>query len=159
VKKDAQSPADVVAKLFEAFVVAETREEKIAEALKELVARQKFDEFGRMSGPKLNVKAVAMKAGVSRELVSHEGCDLPGARNLILQVLRLLSEYSYEVECEFLRQEVNHLRARVDRQDSILANRVVALHKDKTKIEPTPKGKYSASDVRRAAQIVPMKDL
>ena len=153
------SPSDVVEELLRGFVTQEPREKKLAEALRELVARQIFDAQGRMSGPRLDISAIARHAALSRSLVSHEGCELPAARELLLDALKLLSEYSLQVECDYLREEVKRLKARLDRQDSILANRVVALHKAKTRVEPTPTNRYSAEDVLKAVRIVPMDEL
>lgn len=158
---DAQiaSPSSVVASQLDAFMSDDPREAKLCAALRELVARQSFDANGRLKGPRLDISAVARQAKLSRSLVSHEGCELSGARELILDVLRLLSEYSLQVQCDYLIEEVKRLRARLDRQDSILANRVVAFHKAKTKVEPTPKNRYSAADVRNSVVIVPMDEL
>lgn len=158
---DAQitSPSAIVASLLNSFVSDDPRTLKIATALQELVERQSFDANGRLKGPRLDVSAVARQAKISRTLVSHEGCELSSARELILDVLKLLSQYSLQVECDYLREEVKRLKVRLDRQDSILANRVVAFHKAKTKVEPTPKKRYSAADVRNAVEIVPMNEL
>lgn len=153
------SPSAIVASQLAAFISEDARELKFCAALRELVGRQNFDANWRLRGPRLDISAVAREAKLSRSLVSHEGCELPGARELILDVLRLLSEYSLQVQCDYLTEEVKRLRARLDRQDSILANRVVEFHKAKTKVEPTPKNRYSAADVRNAAVIVPMDKL
>lgn len=158
---DAQitSPLGIVASLLNSFVSDDPRALKVSAALQELVERQSFDANGRLNGPRLDISAVARQAKISRALVSHDGCELSSARELILDVLKLMSEFSLQVQCDYLREEVKRLKVRLDRQDSILANRVVAFHKAKTKVEPTPKKRYSAADVRNAVGIVPMNEL
>lgn len=158
-KTHTTSPSVVVARLLEDFVPKEPREAKFAHALQRLVARQSFDTNKKMRGPRLDISAIARHAECSRNLVSHEGCELPGARELILDALKLLSEYSLQVECDYLKEEIKRLKVRLDRQDSILANRVVAFNKAKTKVEPTPKNRYNAEQVRKSVRIVPMEEL
>jgi len=159
VKTHTTSPSIVVAKLLEDFVPKESREVKFAHALRSLVAHQSFDAKNKMRGPRLDISAIARHAECSRNLVSHEGCELPGARELILGALKLLSEYSLQVECDYLKEEIKRLKVRLDRQDSILANRVVEFRKAKTKVEPTLKGQYNTEQVLKSVQIVSMKEL
>ena len=155
----APSPSLVVAKLLDNFVPQEPREAKFAHALRSLVALQNFDARMKLRGPRLDISAIARHAECSRSLVSHDGCELPSARELILDALRLLSEYSLQVQCDYLKEEIKHLKVRLDRQDSSLANRVVAFRKAKTNVEPTPKNRYTSEQVRKAVQIVPMGEL
>jgi hypothetical protein len=152
------TPLDVVAPLLDSFAPKDPREAKLAKALKELLSRQKFvGEMAKLEGPSLSVAAVAIRAGVKRQLVSHAECTLVGARELIVETLRVLSEHSLRAECEYLKEEVKNLRASLARSDSLLANRVYALHKASTDVEPTPQGRYSASDVRKAARLLPVR--
>jgi hypothetical protein len=112
-----------------------------------------------MRGPRLDISAIARRAELPRGLISHDGCELQDVRELIVSALELLSKYSLRVECDYLREENKRLRARLDRKDSIAANRVVSLHKEKTSQVATPKNRWSAKDVRTAVRIVPMSEL
>ncbi|TFZ08927.1 hypothetical protein [Ramlibacter humi] len=153
------TPLSLVEDLLAKFEPVDPREEKFAQTLRELLEKRKFDDKGKLTGPTLNLTVIAHHAGLKLKLVSHEGCALPAARELLLAAMERLSEYSLQVKCDFLDQEVKRLRARLDRYDSIYANRVVQLHKKKTQIEPTPANKYTPDDVRMAAQVLPMDEL
>lgn len=152
-------PLDVVTKIIDEFVPFTPRDEKIVLALRDLIIKQTFDSCGKIVGPRLDIASISRQAGLSRNLISYEGCELQASRELILSVLKLLSQHSLQIECDYLREEVKRLQARLDRHDSILANRVVALHSAKGKLERTPSNKYSGADVRKSVSIVPMEEL
>lgn len=150
------TPISVVEDLLANFEPREPREEKLAQALREQLTSREFDAAGQLVGPSLSLASIARHAGLSRNLISHEKCELPGARELLVNVLERLSKHSLQVRCEYLEAEVERLKARLQRQDSIVANRVVLAHKRETAIEPTPPDKYSAKDVLNAAEVIPM---
>ena len=154
------TPLDIVSELLTGFNPQEYREEKLAQALRELVALQKFDlKTGRMCGPRLDVAAVARHAGLPRGLISHEGCKLHGARDLVVDTLGLLSEHNLQVECDYLTEENKRLKARLDRHDSAAANRVVLLHKQRSSEGVTPEKRSTPEEVRKAVRLVPMTEL
>lgn len=153
------TPLSLVEELLSQFKAADPREDKFAKALREQLATRKFDGNGKLVGPSLNLASIARHARLPLKLVSFKDCALPGARKLLLDAMERLSEFSLQVERDYLREEVKRLKARVDSQDSILANRVVLLHKKKTEIEPTSPTRYTAEDVLNAAQIRPMDEI
>lgn len=153
------SPLSLVEDLLASFQPSEPREKKFAQTLREQLAARSFDDKGRLVGPSLNLSVIARNSGLRLKLISHEGCELPGARELLVNAMERLSEHSLQVERDYLKEEVKRLRARLDRKDSTSANRVVLLHKKKTEIEPTPANLYTPEDIRNAAQVVPMDEL
>lgn len=154
------SPLEVVSDVLEQFEPREPREETFAQALKELVTRQAFHvTTGKMSGPRLNIEAIARRADLPRGLISHEGCELPRVRELVIETLRVLSAYSLQVQCDHLREEVKRLQARLDRYDSGAANQVVLLFKEQAKDGERLRMRATAKEVREAVRVVPMSDL
>ena len=151
------SPSSLAEELLAAFKPQEPREEAFVEAIRELVALHAFDSrTGKLAGPRLNIASIARRAALPRGLVSHEESELPRVRELVLAVLEKLSAYSLQIQCDFLKEENERLRARLDRYDSMAANRVVMLHKKLNAVQPTPPDKYTAEDVLAAAAIIPM---
>jgi hypothetical protein len=154
-------PLKPVNEALERFRPENDDEKEVVKALRELLERQKFDpEKGEVTGPRMNIEAVARKADLSsRNLISYEGCKLQRARDLVLEVLKLLKDYSLQIECDFLREENKRLLVRLDRQDSILANRVVALHRKKKREEATPQQTWSTDEVLASVKVKPMSEL
>ncbi len=153
------TPLSLVEGLLASFEPKDPREEKLAQTVREQLALRSFDAEGKLVGPVLNLTAIARQANLPVKLISYEGCSLPGARALLLSVMEKLSTFSLQIERDFLKQEVDRLKARLDRYDSIHANRVVMLFKQKTQSEPTPADRYTAADVRIAAQVIPMDEI
>jgi hypothetical protein len=141
---------------------AESDEEKaVVRALRELVEHQEFDpEKGEVTGPRINIDAVARKAKLStRNLISYEGCKLQRARDLVLKVQGLLKDYSLQIECDYLRQENDRLQARLKKYDSASANRVVALHRKQKRDEATSQETWSTEEVLASVNVKPMSEL
>ena len=154
------SPLEVVADLLERFEPGEPREETFAQALRDLVALQAFHATtGTMSGPRLNIAAIARHAGLPRGLISNEACELPRVRELVSDALKLLSNFSLQVECDYLKEENKRLQARLDRYDSGAANRVVSLFREQAKEAEKPKKRATAKAVREAVIVLPMSEL
>lgn len=154
------SPLEVVSDVLERFEPREPREETFAQALRDLVTRQAFHATtGTMSGPRLNIEAIARHADLPRGLISHEGCELPRVRELVIDALRLLSNFSLQVECDYLNEENRRLRARLDRYDSAAANRVVSFFREQAKEGEKPKKRATAKAVREAVRVLPMSEL
>ena len=155
------APLKLVNELLERFQPESTDEENVVKALRELVERQKFDPgAGKLNGPRMEITSVARNAGLSsRNLISYEGCALQRARDLVIEVLGLLKEYSLQIECDFLREENKRLQARLDKQDSILANRVVALHRKNKREAATPEQTWSPEEVLKSVRVKPMSEL
>lgn len=154
------SPLEVVSDVLDGFEPREPREEAFVQALRELVTRQMFHvTTGKMSGPRLNIEAIARRAELPRGLISHERCELPRVRELVLDVLELLSHYSLQVECDYLKEENKRLEARLNEKDSVRANRVVLLFKEQGKEGEKPKARATAKAVREAVRVVPMSEL
>jgi hypothetical protein len=154
------SPLDVVSDVLERFEPREPREKAFAQALRDLVTRQAFNATtGKISGPRLNIEAIARHAELPRGLISHEGCELQRVRELVIDALRLLSDFSLRVECDYLKEENKRLQARLDRYDSGAANRVVSLFREQAKEGEKPKKRATAKDVRKAVIVLPMSKL
>ena len=146
---------------IEEFQPESAEEKAVVKALRELVEHQEFDpEKREVKGPRINIEAVARKAKLStRNLISYEGCKLQSARDLVLEVQRLLKDYSLQIECDFLRHENDRLQARLDKYDSASANRVVALHRKQKRDEATSQETWSTEDVLASVNVKPMSEL
>lgn len=150
-----------VREALERFRPESDEESAVLKALRELVELQKFDpERLKMTGPRVNIDAVARKAELpSRNLISYEGCRLQRARDLVLEVLWFLKDYSLQIECDFLREENKRLQERLDRYDSAAANKVVALHRKKKRDAATPQESWSTDDVLASVRVMSMTEL
>lgn len=146
---------------IERFKSESDDERAVIKALRELVELQEFDaETRKVAGPRICVDAVARKAKLStRNLISYDGCKLQRARDLVLEVLRLLKDYSLRIECDFLRLENDRLQARLDKYDSASANRVVALHRKQKRDEATSQEVWSTDDVLASVKVISMSEL
>lgn len=154
------SPLEVVSDVLDGFEPREPREETFVQALRELVKRQMYHvTTGKMSGPRLNIEAIARRAELPRGLISHERCELPRVRELVLDVLEQLSHHSLQVECDYLKEENKRLEARLNEKDSRRANRVVLLFKEREMEGEKPKARANAKAVREAVRVVPMSEL
>lgn len=155
------SPIKLIDELLAGFSAQDPMEAKFVAALREVVGLQKFDSVkGQLEGPRMNLKAIATRADLPLKLISYEGCKLQATRELLMNALKLLSQYSLQVECDYLKEENRRLQARLERADSAAANRVVLLYKQKSTATPTPASVYSAQEVRDATRVVvPMDKL
>lgn len=153
------TPLSLVEGLLASFEAKDSREDKLIQTLRQQLGLRSFNQNGKLIGPVVNLTAIARQAGLPVRFISHEGCALPGARALLLDVMEKLSTYSLQIERDFLKQEVDRLKTRLARHDSAQANRVVMLFKQKTEPEPTPSDQYTAEDVRNAAQVIPMDQI
>lgn len=146
--------------VFEGFVPENAKSEKLFGALKGLVKKQVFNgSTGTLNGPRINIVSIAKSAKLPRGLISHDSCQLPLTRTLILSVIGKISELSLRAECDFLREENRRLQARLDRFDSQEANKVVAFQRSTAREKVTPRKVWSHNDVRRAANILPISEL
>lgn len=136
-------------------------EKAVVNALREIVQLQQFDpENGKVTGPRIDIRSVARKAELSsRNLISYEGCKLQRARELVLTVLGLLKECSLQIKCDFLQLENDHLQARLNKHDSIVANRVVALHRKKKTDEATSQEAWDTDDVLASVKFKSMSEV
>lgn len=150
----------VVSDALERFQPENDEEKAVVKALRELVELQQVDLVkGHVTGPRMNIEAIARKAELSRNLISYEGCKLQRARELVLEVLGLLKDYSLQIECDFLREVNKRLQTRVDKYDSAAANKVVALHRKKKRDEATPQETWSTDEVLSSVRVKPMSEL
>lgn len=135
-------------------------ERKVCDTLKELVARQRFDaEKGRLFGPRISIADVARRTDIPRNAIGQDGCRLQRARNLILEVIESLKDYSLKYECDYLRAENDRLRARIDIKDSENAGAAVREFKEQKEGAPTSDARWTAAQVRAAAKIASLRRL
>jgi hypothetical protein len=150
----------LVSEAIERFRPENEEERAVVKALRDLVELQKVDpETRKVTGPRMNIEAIARNAELSRRLISHDGCKLQRARDLVVEVLGLLKDISLQFECDFLREENKRLQDRLDKYDSAAANNVVALHRKKKRDEATPQESWSTDDVLAAVKVKSMSEL
>ena len=142
---------------FEAY---SDEERKVCDTLRELVARQRYDvDKGRLFGPRISIADVARRTDIPRNAIGKDGCRLQRARNLILDVIENLKDYSLQYECDYLRAENDRLRARIDIEDSENAGAAVRKFKEQKEGPPSSDARWTGAQVRAAAKVASLRRL
>lgn len=149
-----------VRQVIQDFPVTSESAGRIHLELLRLVNKLTFDEnTGLVVGPRIDIASIARGAGVARKFISHERCELPDCRSLILQVMNSLSSANIRAELDSLKEENKRLKRRIDIMDSENANSLMPLWKNKKEGVESAGRRASSSpeELRASLRIVSTK--